>query len=246
MLLELIEVQTGSYLGEDDIIRLDDEFGRSLRSGFVRQHALLSAPLPARDTTRRFAPRRRAAVSAASSRAPSAALAAHQLARRPVGLRRIGDDAALKADDLRDQPGEFQNGQVFARTDIDVRRRPNRCASGTQARRRNRRHAGTRGAAVPVPQMVRCLGAGELRLMRLADQRRQHVARLEVEIVARPVEIGRHGGDEVGAVLRAIGGGKLDAGDLGDGIGLVGRLERPGQKSVLDDRLRRELRIDAA
>ena len=26
--LELIEVQTGSYLGEDDIIRLDDEFGR--------------------------------------------------------------------------------------------------------------------------------------------------------------------------------------------------------------------------
>jgi len=28
MLLELIEVQTGSYLGEDDIIRLDDEFGR--------------------------------------------------------------------------------------------------------------------------------------------------------------------------------------------------------------------------
>ena len=29
ILLELIEVQTGSYLGEDDIIRLDDEFGRN-------------------------------------------------------------------------------------------------------------------------------------------------------------------------------------------------------------------------
>lgn len=28
ILLELIEVQSGSYLGEDDIIRLDDEFGR--------------------------------------------------------------------------------------------------------------------------------------------------------------------------------------------------------------------------
>jgi mannose-1-phosphate guanylyltransferase len=27
--LEVIEVQTGSYLGEDDIIRLVDEFGRS-------------------------------------------------------------------------------------------------------------------------------------------------------------------------------------------------------------------------
>ena len=29
ILLELIEVQTGSYLGEDDIIRIEDEFGRN-------------------------------------------------------------------------------------------------------------------------------------------------------------------------------------------------------------------------
>ncbi|MDF2797534.1 MAG: cpsB [Devosia sp.] len=29
ILLELIEVQTGSYLGEDDIIRMEDDFGRS-------------------------------------------------------------------------------------------------------------------------------------------------------------------------------------------------------------------------
>ena len=27
--LELIEVQSGSYLGEDDIVRLQDNFGRS-------------------------------------------------------------------------------------------------------------------------------------------------------------------------------------------------------------------------
>ena len=27
--LEVIEVQTGSYLGEDDIVRLDDEYDRS-------------------------------------------------------------------------------------------------------------------------------------------------------------------------------------------------------------------------
>ncbi|MFL5050911.1 MAG: hypothetical protein ACJ8D4_12440, partial [Xanthobacteraceae bacterium] len=26
--LKLIEVQTGSYLGEDDIVRLDDAYGR--------------------------------------------------------------------------------------------------------------------------------------------------------------------------------------------------------------------------
>jgi mannose-1-phosphate guanylyltransferase len=29
ILLELIEVQTGSYLGEDDVIRSVDEFGRN-------------------------------------------------------------------------------------------------------------------------------------------------------------------------------------------------------------------------
>ncbi|HWJ86723.1 MAG TPA: mannose-1-phosphate guanylyltransferase/mannose-6-phosphate isomerase [Pelagibacterium sp.] len=29
ILLELVEVQTGSYLGEDDIVRVEDEFGRS-------------------------------------------------------------------------------------------------------------------------------------------------------------------------------------------------------------------------
>ena len=27
--LELIEVQTGSYFGEDDIVRLEDQYGRS-------------------------------------------------------------------------------------------------------------------------------------------------------------------------------------------------------------------------
>ena len=29
ILLELVEVQTGSYLGEDDIVRIEDEFGRT-------------------------------------------------------------------------------------------------------------------------------------------------------------------------------------------------------------------------
>jgi mannose-1-phosphate guanylyltransferase len=28
IVLEMIEVQTGSYLGEDDIVRVSDEFGR--------------------------------------------------------------------------------------------------------------------------------------------------------------------------------------------------------------------------
>ncbi len=28
ILLEVIEVQSGSYLGEDDVVRLDDRYGR--------------------------------------------------------------------------------------------------------------------------------------------------------------------------------------------------------------------------
>lgn len=30
--LELIEVQSGSYLGEDDIVRFEDDYGRSMAS----------------------------------------------------------------------------------------------------------------------------------------------------------------------------------------------------------------------
>ena len=29
LLLEIIEVQSGSYLGEDDIVRFEDNYGRS-------------------------------------------------------------------------------------------------------------------------------------------------------------------------------------------------------------------------
>ena len=79
--------------------------------------------------------------------------------------------------------------------------------------------------------------ATELRVVELADHGRQHVGTLQVEVVARAVEVGRHGGDEVRAVLLAIGLAELDAGDLGDRIGLVGRLQQAGQQALLDDRL---------
>ena len=46
-------------------------------------------------------------------------------------------------------------------------------------------------------------------------------------------------------MLAAIGLAQLDAGDLGDGIPLVGRLQRPGQQRVFVHRLRRKFGIDA-
>ena len=68
----------------------------------------------------------------------------------------------------------------------------------------------------------------------------------QVEIVAGTVQIGRHGGNEITAVLFPVGLTQLDPRDLGHRVPLVGRLQRPGQKRVLAHRLIGQLGIDAA
>jgi hypothetical protein len=80
----------------------------------------------------------------------------------------------------------------------------------------------------------------------LADHGRQHMRVLGVIVVAGAVHIGRHGGDEVGAVLAVVGIAQPDAGDLGDRVRLVGRLERSGQQVLLFERLRGQLGVNAA
>jgi hypothetical protein len=86
---------------------------------------------------------------------------------------------------------------------------------------------------VPLPQMTTsggvCLGG----LVELAEQRRDDVAVLEVEVVAGAVEVGGHDAAEVAPVLAVVALAELDAGDLGDGVGLVGGLERAGEQGVL-------------
>ena len=74
--------------------------------------------------------------------------------------------------------------------------------------------------------------AVDLGLVEAPHQRRRHVAVQRVVIVARTVEIGRHHGNEVGAVLQAIGLAQFDAGDLGDRIPLIARLERARQQHL--------------
>ena len=81
--------------------------------------------------------------------------------------------------------------------------------------------------------------------MEAADQGGDDVAVFGMIIVAAAVQIGRHHIDEVGAVLAAIGLHHLDPGDLGNRIGLVGRLQRPRQHGILAQRLRRQLGVDA-
>lgn len=81
--------------------------------------------------------------------------------------------------------------------------------------------------------------------MEATDERGQDVRVLRVEVVVRAIQVGGHGGDGVEAVLDAVGLAHLDAGDLGDGVPLVGGLERAGEERVLRDGLRRELGVDA-
>jgi hypothetical protein len=48
------------------------------------------------------------------------------------------------------------------------------------------------------------------------------------------------------AVLAVVAFAELDAGDLGDGVGFVGGLERAGEEVVFLDRLGAVARVDAA
>ena len=60
--------------------------------------------------------------------------------------------------------------------------------------------------------------------MELANPGGQDVAGLQVEVVARAIQVGGHGGDEIGAVLAVVALAHQDAGDFRDGVGIVGGL----------------------
>ncbi|KAG0921978.1 hypothetical protein G6F31_020095 [Rhizopus arrhizus] len=81
--------------------------------------------------------------------------------------------------------------------------------------------------------------------MEFADQRRQHMAAVQVVVVMRAVQVGRHGADKARAVLALVGFAQLQARDLGDGVRLVGGFQRAGQQSVLAQRLRSLAGVDA-
>src|SRR5262249_4743365 len=68
---------------------------------------------------------------------------------------------------------------------------------------------------------------------------------LGMKVVAGAVKIGRHRRYEIAAMLAAVGLTKLDAGDLGDRVRLVGRLQRSRQQRRFGDRLWSFTRIDA-
>ena len=82
--------------------------------------------------------------------------------------------------------------------------------------------------------------------MSLADQGGEDVAGLQIVVVARAVEVGRHDRKIAGAVLAVVGPAHLDASDLGHGVGAVRGFKGAGQQVGFADGLRTFPRVDAA
>ena len=88
-------------------------------------------------------------------------------------------------------------------------------------------------------------GAGFFGLVDLPDECGEDMGGMEVEVVMRPVEVRGHGGEEGFSVFAGVGLAELDAGDLGEGIGVVCGLERAGEEGVFADGLGGVFGVDA-
>jgi len=167
-----------------------------------------------------------------------------QLLRRAIGLFQVLHDLAGKADHRFDHLGKFADGEVGARAhvhDLGVRVVLHQMDAGL-GQVVHVQELAARRAGAPHDHM---LGTSKLGFVELADEGGKHVAPLELEIVTGAVEVRRHQRDGVEAVLLAIGLAKLDAGDLGDGVPLVGWLQASGEEVLLLHRLRGELGVNA-
>ena len=76
-----------------------------------------------------------------------------------------------------------------------------------------------------------------LRQVNLTDHCRQHMGVLEVEIIVRTIEVGRHYSYVVAAVLQTETLAHLETCNLSDGIGLVGVFEFRGEQRLFCHRL---------
>jgi len=177
-----------------------------------------------------------------------------ELAHGAVRLAPVPDDIALVADRFFDQAYKFGNGQVLAAADIDQGGVLSRQQGGQfRIRHVHEEEAGV-GQVVAVEEFAarragapggHAFGLLTFRPVHFMDQGRQDVGIVQVVIIAGAVEIGGHHGQEAGVVLAVVGPACFYAGDLGYGIGPVGRLQRAGQQVFLPDGLGALLGIDA-
>ncbi|MCY1293834.1 hypothetical protein D9M68_575470 [compost metagenome] len=66
-----------------------------------------------------------------------------------------------------------------------------------------------------------------------------------VVVIVWAIQIGRHHAAVVAAMLAVIAFAQLDPGDLGDGVGLIGRFEDTGEQCLFFHRLLGMLGVDA-
>jgi hypothetical protein len=81
--------------------------------------------------------------------------------------------------------------------------------------------------------------------MKSPDQRGWNMAVLRMVIIAAAVQVCRHYGDKIGAMLQAISFAQFDGCDFGDRVPLIGRLKGAGEQRIFRHGLRREFRVDA-
>ena len=154
------------------------------------------------------------------------ARAVEQLARHAVGLGGVVGKLASVAERFGDERRKLGDRLIGARANVDqrrLRRRDQFAKFGIGEP--HQEYAGfghvvaeqefaPRPAAAPERHPAL---AALLRLVDLAHQRRQHVGVLQVVAVARPVQVGRHRGEETRAVLAVVGPAHLHPGLIGWG-----------------------------
>lgn len=169
----------------------------------------------------------------------------HEFAGGAVGFGGVGGDGAGVAHYFLHQLGQFEDGEVFAYADVDecffVVVLHQKEAGVGEVFAEEEFAAG--GAAAPDGDAGGVIHFG---LVEAADEGRQHVAVFGVVVVADAVEVGGHHADEVGAILVAVGFAEFDAGNLGDGVGLVGGFERAGEQVVFPQGLGGHFGVNAA
>ena len=153
-------------------------------------------------------------------------------------------DLAVEAGGLGDEMGQFRNADLFTAAQVYRIRSviPFQCCDdpfGTIPREQEL----TRGlAGAPHDNFV---VAGVDRFDALADERRNDVRRARVEIVARPIQVGRQQVDGVEAVLLAVRLRLDEQHLLGQAIRRVGFLGVTAPQVFLAEGHRRELGVGA-
>lgn len=92
--------------------------------------------------------------------------------------------------------------------------------------------------------------SGNLGFVKATDESWDDVGIFWVVVVARAIEVCGHDAAVVhpvaGAVLAVVAFAELDAGDFGDGVGLVGGFQRPGKQGIFAHGLICQLGVDTA